>query len=67
MVKHFKSTHAVTMMSPPKQRNITIQVLFKNYLLDSYEICIRLLDDYKTYRKHFQIAPYSNYDVTPKN
>ena len=45
-----------------------------NYLLDSYYIyyyyyiviCIRLLDDYKTYGKNFQKDPYSNYDVTPK-
>ena len=30
------------------------------------KILIRLLDDYKAYGKHFQVDPYSNYDVTPK-
>ena len=28
--------------------------------------CIRLLDDYKTYGKLFQVDPCSNYDVTLK-
>ena len=30
------------------------------------KICIRLLDDYKTYGKTFQVDPCGNYDVTPK-
>ena len=30
------------------------------------KVCIRLLDDHKTYSKKIQVDPCSYYDVTPK-
>ena len=67
MVKNFKSTHQVIMTSQPKNERIQSSFDFKTTCLIVIKICLRLLDDYKTYGKNFQIALYNNYDVTPKN
>ena len=66
MVKYFKSTHAITMTSHLKQRNIQIQLLFQNYLFDSDKNFYTSYKHYKTYGKKIQVDQCSNYDVTPE-
>ena len=53
--KNFESTHAVIMTSNAKQRNVTIQLLFQNYWLDSDEnLYTSFRHVYKTYGKKFK-------------
>ena len=54
MVKNFKSTNAVIMTSHTKQRNITIQLLFKTSCLIVMKVCIRLLDATRPMVKKFK-------------
>ena len=66
MVKSFKSTHAVIMTSQQKNEILQSSFYLKTTCLIVMKICIRLLKNYKTRGKSFQVDPCSNYDVTTK-
>ena len=58
--------YIMTRAFKPSLNRIPLRFYLRPTCLIVMKIWIRLLDDYKTYSKNFQIAPYSNYDVTTK-